>query len=296
LRDAKYRVQHLSAELAGAQEAGFEAIRTYASPEIEVRTLQHRVSGLEAEIEKRKQRAAKTEALLGEAECELNDSKAARVRTLSHLKDVESELEGMRRKLANAEREAGRAEIARQEAEDRATALRDDCHLLNVELKEFKLEFANLDIAGRSSICASARADALIESSRHYDSLADLTTSAGEGEEDLFPHRIRGSSLTNLRKKPVLALAPKRLGGRTMSASEIRAERASGALDEARRELTRQQKEATGLRRELVVAVAAAVAVRETDPPQSRRRSGLKLRMEQEACERLALGMSPAGR
>lgn len=296
LRDEKYRVQNLSAELAGVQEAGFEAVRAYAGPELEARTLSQKVSSLEAEIEKRKERAAKAEALLGEVEGELDESKAARVRTLSHLKDVESELEVMRRKLANAEREAGRAEIARQEAEDRATALRDDNHLLTAEVKEVKLELANLDVLGRSSILSSAKADALIESSRHHDSMADLTTSAGEGEEDLFPHRIRGSSLTNLRKRPVLAYAQKQLGGRTMSASEIRAERASGALDEARRELTRQQKEANGLRRELAVAVAAAVGGKEADPPQSRRRSGLRLRMEQEAVERLALGASPAGR
>jgi len=80
-------------------------------------------------------------------------------------------------------------------------------------------------------------------------------------------------------------------GGNALA--EAKAERTAGALDEARRELKRSQKEAGSLRRELAVAVATAIAAKASDSPPSRRRQGVRLRIEQEAAERLALGVGP---
>lgn len=64
----------------------------------------------------------------------------------------------------------------------------------------------------------------------------------------------------------------------------------AGALEESRRELKKSQKEASSLRRELTVAVASAISAKAMDPP-SRRRQGVRLRIEREAAERLALGL-----
>jgi len=164
--------------------------------------------------------------------------------------------------------------------------------LLTSELKEYKLALAaSHDVLGKSSIVSAARTDALIKASEiHPETMADLTTSAGENE-DLYPHRRLGAL-----GRSASAVLPRRFNKVLMSASEVKAERAAGALDEARRELKKQQKEAGGLRQELAVAVASAVAAKagdESERPVSRRRHAVRWRMEQEAAERLALGIGP---
>jgi len=282
LRDAENKVKQLSAELAGVREAN--AAHLALGSETEVRQLKQQLQQLEVEVELRKARAAAAEAQLSELAGELSDAKAARTRTLSQFKDIDAEMEGARRRLEKAEREKARAEGERREAEDRALGLRDECKRLKKELHDTKHTMRAIDSPKRAgTICATARADALMEAGAHFASLTDLSTSTGEVDDYTYAAR-----------KPATLTRHGSMGA--ISASEAKAERAAGALDEARRELKRQQKEAGGLRRELAVAVATALAAKAGgDSPPPRRRSGVRLRIEQEAAERLSLGLG-AGR
>ncbi|CAE6963680.1 unnamed protein product, partial [Symbiodinium sp. CCMP2456] len=238
LRDTENKVKQLSAELAGVREAN--AAHLALGSETEVRQLKQQLQQLEAhisadfkvEVELRKARAAAAEAQLSELAGELSDAKAARTRTLSQFKDIDAEMEGARRRLEKAEREKARAEGERREAEDRALGLRDECKRLKKELHDTKHTMRAIDSPKRAgTICATARADALMEAGAHFASLTDLSTSTGEVDD-----------YTHAARKPATLTRHGSMGA--ISASEAKAERAAGALDEARRELKRQQKDA----------------------------------------------------
>eukprot|EP00435_Cladocopium_sp_Y103_P053003 s3147_g16.t2 len=269
LRDAENKVQHLNAELAGMQQA--QNIKQDA----EVQKLKQQLQQLEVELMIRKERCSAAEAQLIDVTAELSDAKAARTRTLDQFKGIDSELEGARRRIANAEREVARAQGERMEVELKCRALQVECGNLKKELRDTKAALRALDLPHRSAICATARTDALIEAGSQFANLTDISTTSSV---DTTPQRLKA---TLLRPSGNVALV------------EAKAERTAGALDEARRELKRSQKEAGSLRRELAVAVATAIAAKASDSPPSRRRQGVRLRIEQEAAERLALGVGP---
>jgi len=270
LRDAENKVQHLNAELAGMHEAHS------AKQDGEVLKLKQQLQQLEVELLIRKERCASAEAQLIEVTAELGDAKAARTRTLDQYKGVDSELDGARRRIATAEREVARAQGERMEVELKCQALQLECRTLKKELQDTKAALRSLDLPHRSAICATARTDALIEAGAQFANLTDLSTTSSS--VDLTPQRLKATLL-----RPSVST----------SFAEAKAERTAGALDEARRELKRSQKEAGSLRRELAVAVATAIAAKAADCPPSRRRQGVRLRIEQEAAERLALGLGP---
>lgn len=266
LRDAENKVQHLNAELAGMQQA--QNIKQDA----EVQKLKQQLQQLEVELMIRKERCSAAEAQLIDVTAELSDAKAARTRTLDQYKGVDSELEGARRRIANAEREVARAQGERMEVELKCRALQVECGNLKKELRDTKAALRALDLPHRSAICATARTDALIEAGSQFANLTDISTT---------------SSVDTAQRLKATLLRPGNM------VAEAKAERTAGALDEARRELKRSQKEAGSLRRELAVAVATAIAAKASDSPPSRRRQGVRLRIEQEAAERLALGVGP---
>lgn len=277
LRDAENKVQHLNAELAGMQQA--QNIKQDA----EVQKLKQQLQQLEVELMIRKERCSAAEAQLIDVTAELSDAKAARTRTLDQYKGIDSELEGARRRIANAEREVARAQGERMEVELKCRALQVECGNLKKELRDTKAALRALDLPHRSAICATARTDALIEAGSQFANLTDLSTT---------------SSVDTTQRLKATLLRPAGGNGGNVALAEAKAERTAGALDEARRELKRSQKEAGSLRRELAVAVATAIAakvdsIKASDSPPSRRRQGVRLRIEQEAAERLALGVGP---
>lgn len=277
LRDAENKVQHLNAELAGMQQA--QNIKQDA----EVQKLKQQLQQLEVELMIRKERCSAAEAQLIDVTAELSDAKAARTRTLDQYKGIDSELEGARRRIANAEREVARAQGERMEVELKCRALQVECGNLKKELRDTKAALRALDLPHRSAICATARTDALIEAGSQFANLTDLSTT---------------SSVDTTQRLKATLLRPAGGNGGNVALAEAKAERTAGALDEARREPKRSQKEAGSLRRELAVAVATAIAakvdsIKASDSPPSRRRQGVRLRIEQEAAERLALGVGP---
>eukprot|EP00913_Durusdinium_trenchii_P008532 g8012.t1 len=269
LRDAENKVQLLNSELAGMHQAQAQGLKQDA----EVLKLKQQLQQLEVELMVRKERCSAAEAQLVDLTAELGDVKAARTRTLDQYKGLDSELEAGRKV------NVARAQGERLEAEQRCQALQYECRSLKKDLHDTKAALRALDLPHRSSICATARADALVEAGLHFSNLTDRSTSTSS-EVDLAPQRLKATLL-----KP-------------REVAEAKAERTAGALDEARRELKRSQKDLPTAwpRREstpLAVAVANAIAAKADSPP-SRRRQGVRLRIEQEAAERLALGLGPA--